>query len=124
MTAAILRSRIRQNAGWPAKTRVLANAATRECCRLMHGDLAPRRRNGIHLNLDLAIFYANRITADLDAGIICPYAIGDAKSPGVPGTSDNIAFYEAAAERSAHVRAHIVDGVETILAMKDGNEFA
>jgi adenylate cyclase class 2 len=82
------------------------------------------RELGVNLDLDFAIFDADRIAADLDARVVGPGAVGEAKAPGVPGAGDDAVLDIAAAERGAHVRTNIVNGEILSVVVKDREEFA
>src|SRR5262249_14108942 len=80
------------------------------------------REATLDFNLNRVINHANGITTDLDTRIICPGAIVEPKAPGVPGTGHDPTIHEATAQRSAHVRAHIIDGEILSIFPKDGNQ--
>jgi len=70
-----------------------------------------RYRADLHFNLDLVTHHAGFKTVDFDAFVVHPGAVGDAESPGVPRARDDAIETEAGAERGAHVRADVVDGI-------------
>src|ERR1700687_4353426 len=63
----------------------------------------------LDLHLDFPIRYANRVAADLDARVVRPGAVGQPKSPGVPGAGDNSLLHIALAQGVPHVRTSVVD---------------
>jgi adenylate cyclase, class 2 len=75
------------------------------------------------LNLHLIAFDAHGVAADFQPGIVCPSAVGQPVAPGVPGAGDDAVFDVAAAERSAHVGAGVVDGVILAVNKKKGDQF-
>src|SRR5262249_29785530 len=84
--------------------------------------LRPGWGSDCDLDLDLVAINADRITADLDARIVRPGAIGDAESPRVPGTGDDPILDVATAERGSHVGTHVVDGVELAILAEKGDQ--
>src|SRR5437588_3340358 len=82
------------------------------------------RRIGIDLNLDHAVFDANRVAADLEPRVVGPGTIGEAEPPGVPGAGDNAVLDITAAQRGAHVRTDVVNGEVPTVIVKESDEFA
>jgi hypothetical protein len=78
----------------------------------------------VQLDLNFAINDPHRVAADLDARAVGPGAVGEAETPGVPGTGYDSFFDEALAQGTSHVRADIVDGVVPALVAEDGDELA
>src|SRR5262249_33643559 len=78
----------------------------------------------VHLHLYCVALNSHRVGTDLDFRAVRPDAIAQAEAPGVPGASDRASLDVAAAERGAHVRAGIVDGVILPLVVEDGDEVA
>src|SRR5262249_1378605 len=74
------------------------------------------------LNLHIVADDTYRVATNLDARIVGPGPIGDAKAPGVPRAGDDAALDVSAAERSAHVRAGVIDGRRLAVNQEDGDE--
>src|SRR5207244_11323612 len=70
----------------------------------------------------LVVDHADGVTANLDLGVIGPGAVLQAEAPGVPGAGDHPFLDPASAQRSAHVWAHVVDGVDTARGAEDGEQ--
>src|SRR6266478_376659 len=77
----------------------------------------------LHLDLYLSFPNADGIAADLDARIIRPGAVGQPKSPSVPGASDDPVLQMASAQRISHVRAGVINGEVSASFAKNGNQF-
>src|SRR3954468_4897946 len=76
------------------------------------------------LDLDLVADDADGVAADLDLGVVRSGTVGQAEAPGVPGAGDHAVLDPAAAERGAHVRADVVDGVVALAGAEDGDQLA
>src|SRR5437879_9838357 len=85
---------------------------------------AKRKQDLTQLNLHVVVDHAHRVAADLDARVVGPGAVGQAKTPGVPRTRDNMVLHVTVAERRPHVRAHVVDGEELAVDAEHGNQLA
>lgn len=75
-------------------------------------------------HLDVVSFDADFKGVDLDLGVVAPFAIVNAESPGVPRARDDARFQVASSERGSHVGAKIVDGRELAVLIEDGNHAA
>src|SRR5437879_11749486 len=83
---------------------------------------AKRKQDLTQLNLHVVADHAHGVAADLDARVVGPGAVGQAKPPGVPGTRDNVVLHITPAERRSHVRAHVVDGKELAVDAENGDQ--
>ena len=71
--------------------------------------------------MDFLSFDADFEGVDLDLGVVAPLAVVNAESPGMPRTSHDAGLKIAAGQRSAHVRAKIVDGRVFAVFVEDGD---
>ena len=81
------------------------------------------RQASLDADLDFVADDADFECVDAEPRIVGPFAVLDAKSPGVPRAGDDSFFVEiAGAERCAHVRAEVVDREVVAVLVKHGDQ--
>jgi len=75
-------------------------------------------------HLDVVSFNADLEGVDFDLGVVAPFAVVNAESPGMPRAGDDTGLQITPSKRGPHVWAKIVDGRELAILIEDGDHAA